>query len=133
MPKTIFDNSAGIYVDSGKGAQIKGPLNMSHIVRLNSTEDVADGAAISLHTAVSTFSTAGSGETATLAAGTDGQIKMLSLISDGGGDMVVSVTNASWDATDATITFADVGDAVTLVYAGSKWNIVCNHECALSS
>ena len=85
-----------------------------------SAEDVADAGAISLTSASSYFTTAGS-ETATLAAGTPGQVKTLVMAGDGG-DMVVTVDNAGWKATgNGTITFNDIGDACTLQYINNKW------------
>jgi len=85
-----------------------------------SAEDVADAGAISLTSAASYFTTTGS-ETATLAAGTPGQVKTLVMAGDGG-DMVVTVDNAGWKATgNGTITFNDIGDACTLQYINNKW------------
>ena len=90
---------------------------------LASSNDVADAAAISLTTAASYFTTAAA-ETATLAAGTNGQVKTLMMAGDSG-DMVVTVTNAGWKASGTgTITFGDIGDACTLQYINSKWYAV---------
>jgi len=93
---------------------------------LAGSEDVADAAAISLATTASYFSTA-TAETATLAAGVEGQIKTLMMVADGG-DMVVTVTNAGWKASGTgTATFGDVGDACTLQYVNDKWFAVGNN------
>jgi len=87
---------------------------------LAGSEDVADAAAISLATTASYFST-GAAETATLAAGVEGQIKTLMMVADSG-DMVVTVTNAGWKTSGTgTITFNDIGDACTLQYVNDKW------------
>jgi len=41
------------------------------------------------------------------------------------GDMVVTVTNAGWKTTGTgTVTFDDIGDAVTLQYINAKWYAV---------
>ena len=89
-------------------------------IYLASSEDVAASAAISLATAASYFTTAAA-ETATLAAGVNGQVKSLMMSGDSG-DMVVTVTNAGWKASGTgTITFGDIGDACTLQYINSKW------------
>jgi len=89
-------------------------------VILAGKEAVANAGAISLATTASHFST-GSAETATLAAGTEGQIKTLMMLADGG-DMVVTVTNAGWKASGTgAITFANVGEACTLQYVNDKW------------
>jgi len=64
--------------------------------------------------------------THTMAAGTNGQIKVISCISSGGsGSSVITVTNAGWKASGTgTITLDAVGESVTLIYAGSKWNVL---------
>ena len=87
---------------------------------LYNSEDLADAGAASLTLATSYFTTAAA-ETATLAAGTEGQVKTFAMVGDGG-DMVITVTNAGWKASGTgTITFAAIGDACTLQYIASKW------------
>jgi hypothetical protein len=99
--------------------------------RLSGSEDVANGAAINLAVTASYFSTAAA-ETATLAAGTDGQIKTLMMFADGG-DMVVTVTNAGWKTSGTgTITFNAIGDACTLQYINSKWFVIGNNGVVLA-
>jgi len=102
-----------------------------HKLLLTSSEDLADAAAASLDKTTSYFTTGGSGETATLAAGSDGLVKIFSMIGDGGGNMVITVTNASWGGS-TLLTFADVGDGCILIYAGSKWNLVGNNGVVAS-
>jgi len=87
---------------------------------LYNSEDLADAGAASLTLATSYFTTAAA-ETATLAAGTEGQVKTFAMVGDSG-DMVITVTNAGWKASGTgTITFAAIGDACTLQYIASKW------------
>ena len=96
------------------------------------SEDLADGAAASLTKTLSYFTTSGA-ETATLAAGTEGQIKMFSFVTSDGGDMVITVTNAGWKASGTgTITFNTLGEGCTLMYANSKWCIISNHDCVFA-
>jgi hypothetical protein len=105
------------------------PLNVyTNPLFLTGSEDLASAAAASLTLPVSYFSTGGPGETATLAAGTAGQIKTFAMFADGGGDMVITVTNPGWGGS-GTITFADVGDACTLQYINSKWFCTGNNGC----
>ena len=52
----------------------------------------------------------------------EGQIKYLGLKTHGGGNVVVTVTNAAWAT--STITFNSNGDACTLLYTDSKWYCV---------
>jgi hypothetical protein len=108
------------------------PLNVyTNPLFLTGSEDLASAAAASLTLPVSYFSTGGSGETATLAAGTNGQIKTFAMFADGGGDMVITVTNPGWGGS-GTITFADVGDACTLQYINSKWFCTGNNGCTFA-
>lgn len=86
----------------------------------NSSEDLANGGAANLALTTSYFSTAAA-ETATLAAGVNGQIKTFAMYADSG-DMVITVTNAGWKSSGTgTITFNDIGDACTLQYINGKW------------
>jgi hypothetical protein len=86
----------------------------------NSSEALGNAGAANLALTTSYFSTTGAW-TATLAAGTPGQIKTFAMYVDGG-DMVITVTNAGWKSTGTgTITFNDIGDACTLQYINSKW------------
>ena len=50
-----------------------------------------------------------------------------------GGNMVITVQNAGWKASGTgTITLADVGDGVIMVYANSHWHCVGNNGAALA-
>jgi hypothetical protein len=87
---------------------------------LSGSENLGNGNAASLSTTASYFTTTGI-STATLAAGTTGQIKTFMMVADAG-DMVITVTNAGWKSSGTgTITFDDIGDACTLQYVNSKW------------
>ena len=97
----------------------------------NSSEDLANAAAANLAVTTSYFTTAAA-ETATLAAGVEGQIKVFAMRADGG-DMVITVTNAGWKTTGTgTITFNDIGDACTLQYMSSKWFCIGNNGCSFA-
>ena len=100
-------------------------------IYLPSSEDLANAAAASLAVTTSYIVTGGSGETATLAAGVPGQIKMFAMTTDGGGDMVITVANAAWGGA-GTITLGDVGDGCTLIYINSKWCCVGNNGCSFA-
>jgi hypothetical protein len=93
---------------------------------LTGSEDLASTAAANLRLTTSYFSTAAA-ETATLAAGTDGQIKVFAMAATTG-DMVITVTNAGWKTSGTgTITFDTIGDACTLLYTNSKWYVIGNN------
>lgn len=84
--------------------------------------DVANGGNIPVDSYASLFETGGSGETSTLPNGTyDGQIKLLAMKTDGGGNMVVTITNR---AGSGTLTFADAGDTALLQWIIDKWYVI---------
>ena len=79
----------------------------------------------------SLFVTAAS-ETSTLAAGSEGQVKILALKTDGG-DMVTTVTNAGWKSSGTgTVTFDTIGDSCVLQYIDSKWFCIANNGVAFA-
>jgi hypothetical protein len=95
----------------------------------NSSEDLAASGAANLAVTTSYFSTAAA-ETATLAAGVNGQIKTFAMYADSG-DMVITVTNPGWGGS-GTITFSAVGQACTLQYINSKWFCIGNNGAAFA-
>ena len=109
------------------GSFRKSRTNLSSELTINDNGgDVAHEAAIPLTVHASLFVTGGA-ETSTLAAGAEGQIKVLALKTDGG-NMVTTVTNAGWKGSGTgTITFDDIGDSVVLQYIGSKWYCIGNN------
>jgi hypothetical protein len=108
------------------------PLNVyTNPLFLTGSEDLASSGAASLTLPVSYFSTA-SAETATLAAGTAGQIKTFAMYADSG-DMVITVTNAGWKSSGTgTITFDAIGDSCILQYINSKWFCIGNNGCTFA-
>lgn len=98
---------------------------------LYDSEDLAASAAASLTRATSYFTTAAA-ETATLAAGVNGQVKTFAMYGNGG-DMVITVTNAGWKSSGTgTITFTAIGQACTLQYINSKWFCTGNNGAAFA-
>ena len=94
---------------------------------LPSSEDLAASAGASLTKTTSYFSTSAA-ETATLAAGYTGQIKVFSAVDVTAGDMVITVSNAGWKSSGTgTITFNARGESCTLMYTNSKWFCIGNN------
>jgi hypothetical protein len=94
---------------------------------LPSSQDLAASAGASLNVTTSYFSTSAA-ETATLAAGYTGQIKVFSAVDVTAGDMVITVSNAGWKASGTgTITFNARGESCTLQYTNSKWFCIGNN------
>ena len=113
--------AGNVYANAGiVGANVVSANNE----RWSSSEDLASGAAANLSVIASYFTTTAA-ETATLAAGTNGQIKTFMMVADGG-DMVITVTNPGWGGA-GTITFSAIGQGCTLQYINSKWFCIGNN------
>jgi hypothetical protein len=133
---TITFSATGVYsfefVTSNGGttvtvSEVNKPLQPFN----NSSEDLAASAAASQAVTASYFSTVAA-ETATLAAGTAGQIKTFAMYADSG-DMVITVTNAGWKTSGTgTITFNAIGQACTLQYINAKWFCIGNNGAAFA-
>ena len=122
----VFSTSdGGTTVTVNQSNERLAPLN-------NSSEDLAASGAASLSLTTSYFTTAAA-ETATLAAGVSGQIKVFSAADVTSGDMVVTVTNAGWKASGTgTITFSARGQSCILQYTNSKWFCIGNNGAAFA-
>jgi hypothetical protein len=97
----------------------------------NSSEDLTSTAAANLALTTSYFSTVTS-ETATLAAGVNGQIKIFAMYEQSG-DMVITVANAGWKTSGSgTITFNAIGEGCTLQYVNAKWFCIGNNGAAFA-
>jgi hypothetical protein len=96
-------------------------------IYLPSSEDLAASAAANLSLTTSYFTTA-SAETATLAAGYTGQVKVFAAANVTAGNMVVTVSNAGWKSSGTgTATFSARGQACTLLYTDSRWFCIGNN------
>jgi len=100
-------------------------------IYLPSSEDLGDTVAASLSKTTSYFSTSAP-ETATLAAGSPGQVKVFAMYADTG-DMVITVANAGWKSSGTgTVTFTAIGQACTLMYINSKWFCIGNNDATFA-
>jgi hypothetical protein len=99
-------------------------LNQQLMPFNNSNEDITNTAGANLAVTTTYFTTAGA-ETATLAAGVAGQIKVFSAVDVTAGNMVITVTNAGWKASGTgTITFGARGQSCILQYTANKWYVI---------
>jgi hypothetical protein len=90
----------------------------------NSSEDITNTAGANLAITTTYFTTAAA-ETATLAAGVAGQIKVFTAVDVTAGNMVVTVTNAGWKSSGTgTITFSARGQSCILQYTANKWFVI---------
>lgn len=90
----------------------------------NSSASIAASNASNLALTTEYFTTAATGETNTLAAGTNGQVKVLAYYAEGNSadTRIVTVTNAGWKSSGTgTVTFTEFGQTATLMYINSKW------------
>jgi hypothetical protein len=118
-------------VNGGSSVTVVDLLRNRDPIYLPSAEDLAASGAANLSLTTSYFSTS-TAETATLAAGSAGQIKTFAMYADGG-DMVITVTNAGWKTSGTgTITFDTIGNACTLQYINSKWFCIGNNGCVFA-
>ena len=126
--KYILPSTAGTsgqvlkYPATGKTLEWVTRGNLDSLIINNTEVDLTSGSAIDLTKFATGFKTAAA-ETATLAAGTEGQIITLYMHTHGG-NMVVTVTNAGWKVSGTgtgTITFSAIGQTCKLQYLDSKW------------
>ena len=126
----ITFNKAGTYafkfstVNGGTAVAVEDLYRNTDPIYLPSSEDLAASGAASLTQTTSYFTTAAA-ETSTLAAGSEGQIKVLAAVDITSGNMITTVTNAGWKASGTgTIEFDEIGQTVTLLYVNSKWFVI---------
>jgi len=129
----ITFSTTGIYtfafatVDGGATVSVVDFMRNRDPIYLPSSEDLAASAGANLSVTTSYFSTSAA-ETATLAAGANGQVKVLAAANVAAGNMVVTVSNAGWQASGTgTATFSARGQACTLLYTNSKWFCIGNN------
>ena len=119
-------------VNGGAAVSIVDLIRNRDPIYLPSSEDLAASASANLLVTTSYFTTS-SAETATLAAGAKGQIKVFSAVDITAGDMVITVSNAGWKSSGTgTITFNARGESCTLQYTNSKWFCIGNNGCTFA-
>jgi hypothetical protein len=138
---TITFPATGTYVFSFASADGGSTVTINDLIRpratfsnpifLASSENLSSGSAASLVTTTSYFTTSGA-STASLATGSEGQIKVFAMVAFGG-NMVITVSNAGWKTSGTgTITFSAIGQGCTLQYVNSKWYAIGVNGCAFA-
>ena len=92
-----------------------------------SIESVSGAGALNLTDLITEVTTTGA-DALTLANGSAGQVKIVTMIVDGGDGTLTPATLAG----GTTITFADVGDGVVLVYGTAGWVVVGNNGATIA-
>ena len=80
----------------------------------------ADSLAIPITASIVHKTTGSDAEALTVAAGTQGQLLMIVLTTDGGGTGTVAASSTVMHS----IVFADAGDTATLLFTNSKWHFM---------
>ena len=85
--------------------------------------------AVDITSFITQVTTTGSNQALTLANGANGQLKIVTMVADGGDGVLTPTTFAN----GSTITFNDVGDSVLLVYnTTGGWAAVSNVGCTIA-
>ena len=107
--------------------------NIPTYVALDGTAQVITNTtdAVNVSASVTHINTTSGAHAGGFADGTNGQIKIITMIADGGNSVISpSAGNSSgW----ATITFDDVGDTVTLIFTNSKWHILASYGVSIAT
>ena len=92
-----------------------------------STQSLSGAGAVNITDLITEITTTGA-NALTLANGSAGQVKIITMIVDGGNGTLTPATLAG----GTTITFNDVGDGVVLVYGTAGWVVVGNNGATIA-
>lgn len=121
---TVDAKGAGLMTLNGTGT---GNVVVGHGLT-GATQALSGAGAINL-TTVTTKITSTGANALTLANGADGQIKILTMVVDGGDATLTPTTKTGY----STIVFNDAGDGCVLVYTTTTgWMVVANNGCTIS-
>ena len=113
-------NQQGATIDTNKGIEGKTSGFLVPFVPAVAQQSLAaGGGAVNITSYYTAGASDAGGDAWTLADGSHvGQLKKVQLITDGGGDAVLTPSNLSGGT---TITFADAGDFAVLIWNGTDW------------
>jgi hypothetical protein len=106
---TIDSSTGAVTVDATLGTAVVG-----------ATQSLSGAGAVNLTSLLTSLTTSGVSQALTLADGSVGQLKVITHTVDGGSAVLTPTTKIGF----STVTFAAVGDTVTLVYTSAGWAIV---------
>jgi hypothetical protein len=104
--------------------------NIPTFIALDDTVHVCDTTteAISVASSITHINSTAGAHAGAMANGTNGQIKIITMITDGGNSVVTPAALAGY----TNITFNDVGDSATLVFTNSNWVVLSHIGCTLA-
>jgi len=104
--------------------------NIPTYIALDDTVHLCDttSEAISVASSITHINTTAGAHAGAMANGTNGQIKIITMITDGGNSVVTPAALAGY----TNITFNDVGDSATLVFTNSMWVLLSHVGCTLA-
>lgn len=128
QPHSAGDSGFFMLPKDGGSARATPNTLLSGDKTVATVQALSGAGAISLNTLHTALTTTGA-QAQTLANGVAGQIKTISMVSDGGDGTLTPATLAG----GTTITFNDVGDSVMLIYnTTGGWSIVSNTGCTVA-
>ena len=125
--KTIAEVDTSGNVTYAGGGTFGGTVAVTGSVTSTTTasDALTAAGAINVLTPYTTLVTTGEGYAVTLAAPSRaGLVKVIEMITDGGFDVTLAMTNMVGGSASTTVTFNDAGDQLVLVSAASKWIVL---------
>jgi len=102
-------------------ADVDTDVKFGDTISIDDSETLTGAGAVSVDKTVTVLSNPGSNGTLTIAAGSTGQIKIIVMTSNTGGN---TLTLDDSDLGHDTVVFNEAGDTATLLYIGSKWWVI---------
>ena len=128
QPHSASDSGFFMLPLDGGSARATPNVLLSGAKTIATVQALSGAGAVSLNTLHTQLTTTGS-QAQTLANGVNGQIKIITMVADGGDGTLTPATFAN----GSTITFNDVGDSVLLIYnTTGGWALVSNTGCTIA-
>jgi len=104
--------------------------NIPTYIALDDTVHVCDTTteAIDVTTSITHVNTTAGAHAGAMANGTNGQIKIITMITDGGDSVITPAALTGY----STITLNDVGDTVVCLFTNSSWVVISNMGATLA-
>ena len=128
QPHSASDSGFFMLPKDGGSARATPNVLLSGAKTIATVQALSGAGAVSLNTLHTQLTTTGA-QAQTLANGVNGQVKIITMVADGGDGTLTPATFAN----GSTITFNDVGDSVLLIYnTTGGWALVSNTGCTIA-